>query len=107
MYSCTEQAEEAREGSRGEEDSSCLEVRRGQITFCQGGELSLLYTVEYNLPVTCPVEAGKLTVPCAAQSYDVAEFQALTEKYDKLNWRILSKPGGATMKPDEYYTLYG
>ena len=43
----------------------------------------------------------------AAQSYDAAEFPALVEKYDKLAWRILSKPGGATMKPDEYYTLYG
>lgn len=29
------------------------------------------------------------------------------EKYEKLNWRIISKPGGATVKPDEFYTLYG
>lgn len=28
------------------------------------------------------------------------------EKYEKLNWRIISKPGGATVKPDEFYTLH-
>lgn len=42
-----------------------------------------------------------------SQVYDAAEFEALTSKYDKLNWRIISKPGGATVKPDEYYPLYG
>ena len=41
------------------------------------------------------------------QKYDAGEFGALVEKYEKLNWRIISKPGGATVKPDEYYTLYG
>ena len=44
---------------------------------------------------------------CVNQTYDTGEFGALVEKYDKLNWRIISKPGGATVKPDEYYTLYG
>lgn len=39
--------------------------------------------------------------------YDAAEFDALSEKYEKLNWRIVSKPGGATVKPDEFYPLYG
>ena len=29
------------------------------------------------------------------------------EKYEKLNWRIISKPGGATVKPDDFYVLYG
>ena len=28
------------------------------------------------------------------------------EKYEKLNWRIISKPGGATVKPDDFYLLY-
>lgn len=41
------------------------------------------------------------------QSYDAAEGAALTSKYEKLNWRIISKPGGATVKPDDFYTLYG
>ena len=41
------------------------------------------------------------------QSYDVAEFPDLVAKYDKLNWRIISKPGGATVKPDDFYSLYG
>ncbi len=41
------------------------------------------------------------------QSYDRAEFEALTGKYEKLNWRMISKPGGATVKPDEFYQLYG
>ena len=41
------------------------------------------------------------------QSYDAAEFEALTAKYEKLNWRMISKPGGATVKPDDFYQLYG
>lgn len=41
------------------------------------------------------------------QSYDAKEFEKLTEKYEKLNWRIISKPGGATVKPDDFYMLYG
>ena len=28
-------------------------------------------------------------------------------KYEKLNWRMISKPGGATVKPDDFYSLYG
>jgi hypothetical protein len=27
--------------------------------------------------------------------------------YEKLNWRMVSKPGGATVKPDDFYRLYG
>lgn len=41
------------------------------------------------------------------QSYDASEFSKLVEKYEKLNWRIISKPGGATVKPDDFYLLYG
>lgn len=41
------------------------------------------------------------------QVYDAAEFASLSEKYTTLNWRIISKPGGATVKPDDFYKLYG
>ena len=41
------------------------------------------------------------------QTYNASEFEVLTGKYEKLNWKIISKPGGATVKPDEFYTLYG
>lgn len=41
------------------------------------------------------------------QVYDAAEYLDLVAKYEKLNWRIISKPGGATVKPDDFYILYG
>ena len=41
------------------------------------------------------------------QIYDAAEFPDLVTKYEKLKWRIISKPGGATVKPDHFYQLYG
>lgn len=44
--------------------------------------------------------------PWAKDSYDKGEFTALANKYESLNWRIISKPGGATVKPPEYYVLY-
>ena len=45
--------------------------------------------------------------PVTPQSYEAKEFEALAAKYEKLNWRIISKPGGATVKPDDFYLLYG
>lgn len=51
---------------------------------------------------TGPVEKS----PWAKESYDKGEFDALASKYESLNWRIISKPGGATVKPPEYYVLY-
>eukprot|EP00210_Caulerpa_lentillifera_P006798 g6497.t1 len=38
---------------------------------------------------------------------DIAEFESLGQSYEKLSWRLESKPGGATVKPEAYYTLYG
>eukprot|EP00873_Tetraselmis_striata_P038839 jgi/Tetstr1/459103/TSEL_004553.t1 len=39
--------------------------------------------------------------------YESKEFDKLCGKYESLKWRIISKPGGATMKQDSYYVLYG
>jgi hypothetical protein len=38
-----------------------------------------------------------------AREYDPAEFGPLVERYEKLNWRMVSKPGGTTVKPDDFY----
>lgn len=36
---------------------------------------------------------------------DVAKFDELSESFPKLKWRIISRPGGATMKPLDFYRL--
>jgi hypothetical protein len=41
------------------------------------------------------------------QAYDVGEFENLSSKYNDLKWRIISKPGGATMRQESFYVLYG
>lgn len=41
--------------------------------------------------------------PHAKSSYDVSEFETLADKYEGLKWRMISKPGGATVKPDDFY----
>jgi hypothetical protein len=41
--------------------------------------------------------------PHAKAEYDAAEFEGLVGKYDGLKWRMISKPGGATVKPDDFY----
>ncbi|KAF8072528.1 hypothetical protein HT031_000188 [Scenedesmus sp. PABB004] len=41
--------------------------------------------------------------PHAKASYDAAEFEALSGSYESLKWRLISKPGGATVKPDHFY----
>ena len=38
---------------------------------------------------------------------DVSHFDRLGRSYASLNWRLESKPGGATVKPDAFYKLYG
>ncbi|GLC39327.1 hypothetical protein PLESTB_000897000 [Pleodorina starrii] len=44
--------------------------------------------------------------PHAKSEYSADEFERLTGHYEKLNWRMVSKPGGATVKPDDFYRLY-
>ena len=45
-----------------------------------------------------------------AKSYPVPEasqFASLAASFESLKWRIIPRPGGATMKPDDYYVIYG
>ena len=35
----------------------------------------------------------------------MGEYDALAGKVETLAWRAISKPGGATVKPDDYYAL--
>ncbi|GIL84874.1 hypothetical protein Vretimale_9697 [Volvox reticuliferus] len=44
--------------------------------------------------------------PHAKAEYSTEDFTRLTAHYEKLNWRMVSKPGGATVKPDDFYRLY-
>ncbi|GBF90731.1 hypothetical protein Rsub_03032 [Raphidocelis subcapitata] len=44
--------------------------------------------------------------PHAKESYDAAEFGPLAAAYEGLKWRMIQKPGGATVKPDDFYRLY-
>ncbi|PNH10421.1 hypothetical protein TSOC_002851, partial [Tetrabaena socialis] len=44
--------------------------------------------------------------PHARSEYSAEDFDKLTGSYEKLNWRMVSKPGGATVKPDDFYRLY-
>eukprot|EP00775_Hariotina_reticulata_P002802 gene2802-3095_t len=45
--------------------------------------------------------------PHAKSSYDANEFESLAQQYEGLKWRMISKPGGAAVKPDEFYKLHG
>ena len=38
---------------------------------------------------------------------DVAKYDELSTTYEALKWRIISRPGGATMKPLNFYKLQG
>ncbi|KAJ9505086.1 hypothetical protein QJQ45_030476 [Haematococcus lacustris] len=52
--------------------------------------------------------------PHIKAEYNPAEFDVLTSvdqgqqvpRYEKLSWRMLSRPGGAIAKPDDFYRLY-
>ena len=37
---------------------------------------------------------------------DVTQYDALAAGYEALKWRIIPRPGGATLKPDDYYPLW-
>lgn len=41
--------------------------------------------------------------PHAKSSYDATEFESLAQQYEGLKWRMISKPGGAAVKPEEFY----
>jgi hypothetical protein len=38
---------------------------------------------------------------------DVSQYDDLVSKFKGLKWRIISRPGGATMKPTDWYRLEG
>ncbi|KAG1680380.1 hypothetical protein FOA52_015471 [Chlamydomonas sp. UWO 241] len=44
--------------------------------------------------------------PHAKDEYSVAEFDDLSAKYQSLNWRMVARAGGATVRPDDFYRLY-
>ena len=49
-----------------------------------------------------PAPAANIVVP------DVAEFAKLKDTWETAHkWKIIPRPGGATMKPADFYTLYG
>ncbi|KAF5836139.1 hypothetical protein DUNSADRAFT_6342 [Dunaliella salina] len=45
--------------------------------------------------------------PHAKAEYNTAEFDELVKKFEQLSWRMVSRPGGAVAKPDDFYRLYG
>lgn len=49
---------------------------------------------------------AKLPSPHIKEAYNVGEFDELAAKYERLSWRMISKPGGAVVKPEEFYELY-
>lgn len=38
---------------------------------------------------------------------DVSEYDALVAEWEGKKWRMLPKPGGAVVKPDDWYALHG
>lgn len=47
------------------------------------------------------VEVNEADIP------DVSRFEELAESFPTLKWRMISRPGGATMKPVDFYRLDG
>lgn len=67
--------------------------------------LSLAAKVQYRKLKQAADEAAAIVEDLPDE--DVTEFASLGDSYEKLSWRLESKPGGATVKPEAYYTLYG
>jgi acyl-CoA-binding protein len=44
--------------------------------------------------------------PFAKDTYSVDEFDLLAGSYEVLSWRMISRAGGATVKPEDFYRLY-
>lgn len=44
--------------------------------------------------------------PFAKGTYSVDEFDLLAGSYEGLSWRMISRAGGATVKPDDFYRMY-
>ena len=40
---------------------------------------------------------------CCCKRYEV---WGIVRRYEKLNWRMVARAGGATVKPDDFYRLY-
>ena len=38
---------------------------------------------------------------------DASEYDALVSSWEDKKWRMLPKPGGAVVKPDDWYVLHG
>jgi hypothetical protein len=38
---------------------------------------------------------------------DVSKYPELSNSYKNLKWRVISRPGGATMKPTDFYRMEG
>lgn len=38
---------------------------------------------------------------------DVSEYEELASSWEEKKWRMLPKPGGAVVKPEDWYVLFG
>jgi acyl-CoA-binding protein len=57
--------------------------------------------------VTTQAAASEASAPPANVVVpDVADFEKLCGTWEQLKWRIIPRPGGATMKPADWYTIY-
>lgn len=58
-----------------------------------------------------PAAGSAAAVAATAQAakeaaVDVTQYDALVAAYETLKWRIIPRPGGATLKPEDYYPLW-